>query len=200
MPLFTGKICEVLYVSTADCTALASFTSEASLLAGPKKQPTFAGQFWGLAGSNGTAIRIRCWGVLGTTGTPTYTWTVRSNTTQGDSNLAGTKLLESAAITTSSGVSTKIWVIEAIVSCNTYGQGTGNCTLNCAGTIRSPGGFASPFEYVMNPSSAESATHTTTIDGALTQYLNVSVTCSASSASNTVTCKGLVVENLSGGG
>lgn len=199
MPSFTGHFVEALYVSLADCTAVASFTAEATLLAGPNKQPTLAGQFWGLAGAGGTAIRLRCWGILSTTGTPTYKFTVRSSTTQGSATLTGTKLLESAAITTASGAATCFWLIDATIVCTTYGQGTGNTTLNCLGSVRSPAGFAAPYEYVMNPSSAESATHTTTVDGALSQYINASITCSASSSSNTVTCKGLTVDNVSGG-
>lgn len=199
MPLFTGHIVEALYVSTADCTAVASFTAEASAIAGPNKQPTMAGQFWGLAGPSGTAVYIRWWGILGSTGTPTYIFTVRSGTTQGTTFLTGTKLLESAAITTQSGVTAKVFILEAMITCNTYGQGTGNTTLNCCGSVRSPAGFASPFDYIVTPSGGDSATHTATIDGALTQYINCDVTCSASSASNTITTKGLAVYNVSGG-
>lgn len=198
MPSYTGKFQEGLYVSTADCTALASFTSEASAIAGPNKQPTLPGQFFGLSGSNGAALYIRWWGILGSTGTPTYVFTVRAGTTQGTSFLSGTKLFESAAITTASGVSNKNWVLEGWLTVNTYGQGTGNCTLNCLGFVSSPAGFASPGFYSVNPSSADSATLTATLDASLTQYINCSVTCSASSASNTVTTKGLIVTQIAG--
>lgn len=192
----TGTATELLYTNAGDFTALASFTSEASLLAGVNEQAIFQPNFFLNPSAPRRAFRILARGILGTTGTPTFTFTGRLGTTSGSSFLSGTKIFESAAITTGSGVSTKLWQIQCDLQLRTPGIGTSNCTISGSGIVFSPGGFASPFAYALTPSSGESATWTATIDGALTQYLNLSVTCSASSASNTVTLKQLEVMGM----
>ncbi len=77
------------------------------------------------------------------------------------------------------------------MTCRTVGTGTGNSTLSGAGYVQSPGGFASPFVYPLEPTTPDTATWTQTFDNSLTYFINLSVTWSASSASNTITCKAL---------
>lgn len=144
----------------------------------------------------GRAIEIYASGILGTTGTPTITFQARLGTTSGSSYLSGTSVGASAAITTSSGVSNKMWELYLRLTARTLGIGTGNTTLSGNGWVYSPGGFASPFKYAMTPGGGESATWTSTVDMSLTQYLNLSITWSASSASNTATLKELVVRGI----
>lgn len=185
---------ECLFSNSADYTAKSGFTSEASILGGVNEQPwLYAGFFDQQNRAAGKAVRLIARGVLGTTGTPTYLFTVRLGATGGSASLTGTQLAASAAITTSSGVSTKWWEVVLDVICNAPGIGSGNTTLSCNGTVRSPGGFASPFEYAMTQAGGESGTWTTTIDNSVIQYFNLSVTCSANSGSNTLTCKELLL-------
>lgn len=178
------------YTNRADFTALASFTSEASLLAGNNDQPTIpAGHFSGVNGY-GRMISIRAWGVLSVTGTPTYTFQTRLSSTAGSSTLSGASVGVSAALTAGSGVTNQIWKLELDLICNTPGQGTGNTTLCCAGSIWSPG-LAAPYTYPLEVTTPDTATWTQTFDSTLTYFFNLSVTCSASSASNTIRCKQL---------
>ena len=180
-----------LYVNVADHTALSSFTSEASLIAGTNLQPTLLAGFFADTEAYGRCVRFEAEGILGSTGTPTYTFQCRLGTTQGSSDLTGTSVGVSAAITTGSGVSNQNWRLVLDLICNTPGQGSTNTTLNCSGFVESGGGFAAPYNYALSPSTPPTATWTATINAASTQYFNLSVTCSASSASNAIRCKKL---------
>lgn len=189
----TGTWAELLFSNAADHTAVASTASEASLLAGTNDQPVlYAGFFLNKQGKY-RAISILAKGVFSTTGTPTLIFQARLGTTSGSTYLSGTSVGVTAAITTQSGVTNKYWDLKLDLICNTPGIGTGNTTLSGAGTVYSQSGFASPFSYPLEPTTPDTATWTATIDGSLTQYVNLSVTWSASSASNTITCKQLMV-------
>lgn len=193
----TGTWTEALYTNTADYTALASFTTEASLLAGTNRQPVFPALFFDQGGrAQGRAVGLFGQGVLSSSSTPTYTFTFRFGTTSGSSYLSGTAVGVSAAITTASSITNKWWSFRLDLICTTVGIGTGNTTLSGAGFVASPGGFASPFVYAVEPTTPDTATWTSTIDNSATQYFNASVTCSASNASNTIQLKQLICAGL----
>jgi hypothetical protein len=164
-------------------TGLNTFTSEASLIQGTNQQPTLRGGFYDVRRS----ATIWGGGLCASTGTPTYTFYFRLSTTEGATTLSGTVIGQSAAISMQSGVSNKVWFFWLDLTCTTPGQGTNACTLYARGCIWSPGGFASPYSYALTPGGGDSATLSATIDGSLTQYLNISVACSASSSSNAIT-------------
>ena len=185
---------DLLYTNVADFTALSAFTAEASLIAGPNQQPTFMAGTWADYAAVGKVVRIRASGILGSTGTPTYLFQVRLGTTQGASDLTGASIGVSDAITTGNGVANERWELNLNLTCTVAGQGANTVTLKCDGSIKSPVGFAAPYEYNLFPTDPPTATWTAaTINGASTQYLNLSVTCSANSASNAITCKKLEV-------
>lgn len=188
----TGTWSELIFSNRADYSALASFTTEASLLGGTNVQPVFPALFFDGTRAFGRTIRLLARGVLSCTGTPTYIFQVRLGTTSGSSYLSGTSVGVTAAITCASGITNKFWELGLDLVCNTPGIGSGNTTLSGAGYVSSPGGFATPFVYALEPTTPDTATWTSTIDNSATQYVNVSVTCSASSASNTITCKQLL--------
>jgi len=188
-PSFT----EMFFQNFADHTALASFTSEASALAGTNRQAVIPRGFFS---KQGKALRITAAGVVSSTGTPTYLFTNRIGSTIGASDLTGTAVGVSAAITTGSGISNQLWFMVLDIVCRTPGQGTNNTTVSCFGSVRSGGGFASPFDYALTPGGGASATWTATLNNAVDLYPNLSVTCSLSSASNTITCKEYKVEAL----
>lgn len=186
-----GQFLEPFFVSEGDFSALASSSSEGTLLAGSNKQPTIPAGFFVNYGAAFKFFTIEAMGIFGTTSTPTLTFQVRMGTTQGSSTLTGSSIGVSAAITTGSGVSNKWWYLWLRLVCTVRGQGTGNATLAGAGYVMSPGGFAAPYIYPLEASTPDTATWTQTFDAALTQYINLSATWSASSASNTITCKQL---------
>lgn len=192
----TQTFTEVLYQNRADFTAFANSSSEGSLLTNSVgDQPILPAPYFAQRERRG--ILIEAMGVLSTTSTPTLTFQVRLGTTQGASFLSGTSVGVSKAITTASGISNQMWRLRLQLTCNTPGLGTGLCTLSGAGTVWSGGGFGSaPFENVLEPTTPDTATWTSTIDAALTQYVNLSATWSAASSSNTITCKNLTVYGL----
>lgn len=188
----TGTVTEQMFVNISDYTAFNTSSAEGSLLAGgSNEQPIIPATFFANKQGHHRAIRIEASGVLGTTSTPTVIFQVRLGTTSGSTFLSGTSVGVSAAITTASGVTNKWWQLCLDLQCNTVGIGTGNTTLSGAGYVMSPGGFASPFIYALEPTTPDTATWTATIDNSLTYYVNVSATWSSSSASNTITCKRL---------
>lgn len=191
MSFLTGTFCEQIYQNATDFTAVASTASEASLLSGVNEQPILPATFFLNPQATRRSISILGRGVFGTTGTPTITFQFRLGTTSGSSFLSGTSVGVTAAITTASGVTNKFFEFRLDLTCRTPGVGTGNTTLFGAGYVASYSGFGSPFFYPIEPSTPDTATWTSTVDGALTQYLNCSVTWSASSASNSITLKDL---------
>lgn len=194
MSLQSGTLTDCLYTNTADHTAVASTNSETTLLAGANLQPVLYRGFFGPHRPRGVAISLLARGVFSNTGTPTLTFKVRMGTAA--ASLAGTTIGASAAITTGSGVSAIFWELRMDLICNTPGYGSGNATLSGGGYVKSFAGFASPGEYTLTPSGGDSATWTTTFDASVDQYLNLSATWSANSASNTITCKNLVLLGL----
>lgn len=187
----TGQFLEPFYCNEADFSAFNTSASEGSLLSGANRQPTIPAGFFVNYGAAYKFFTIEAQGIFGTTSTPTLTFQVRMGTTQGASTLTGSSIGVSAAITTASGVSNKYWYLWLRLVCTVRGQGTGNATLAGAGYVMSPSGFASPFFYPLEMTTPDTATWTQTFDAALTQYVNLSATWSASSASNTITCKQL---------
>ena len=186
---------ELLYANTSDFGAYASSAVEGSLLTpGPKTQPVIPATYF--EKTIGRSISIVARGVLSVTGTPTIIFQARLGTTQGSTFLSGTSVGVSAAITTIVGVTNKWWELRLDLTCDTIGQGTGNTILSGSGYVASPGGFASPFVYPLEPTTPDTATWTATIDDAITQYLNLSATWSANSASNTITVKQLLAYGL----
>ncbi len=190
MSLYSGTFTDCLFSYANDFTALASSASEGTLLAGPNLQPRFPAGFFDRRGyKSDVAVRVHGAGVISCTGTPTFTLQCRLGTSQGSSQLGGTSVGVSPAITLQSGVSNKQFEFYLDILVKSLGEGSGNTTLTCVGRVQSFGGFASPFSYALQPSSPEQATWTATIDPTVDQWFNLSATWSASSSSNTATLK-----------
>lgn len=190
----TPTYSEVFFRNKGDFTAVNTTASEASLLAGQNQQPTIPAQFFEQLPFRAVSFTAR--GVLSTTSTPTIIFQARLGTTVGSSTLSGTSCGVTAAITTASGVTNKYWELRLDLICTVAGQGSTNATLAGAGYVMSPGGFASPFVYALEPTTPDTATWTMTIDDSVSQYFNLSVTWGTSSASNTITCKQLLAACL----
>jgi hypothetical protein len=183
-----------IFTNRADFTAHANSTSEVSLFTGGTNSlPALPAFSFDLSnGGFGKAFRFQASGVFSNTGTPTLVFTLRMGTTDGAAAVSGTAIATSAAITGASGVTNKRWEMDGTFICNTPGRGTGNATLSGSAEVWSFAGFASPFRYPM----PDSGTWTATFDAGLSQYLNLTATWSAMSASNTITLKQCVVELL----
>lgn len=190
----TGTYNEAFYTNRADFTALASSSAEGSLLVNtPDLLPIIPANHFLQSGSAGRGISILARGVFGTTSTPTLTFQVRLGETAGAAYLSGVSVGVSAAITTASGVSNKWWELRLDLICTVQGTGSNKGTLSGAGYVASPSGFGSPFVFPLEPTTPDTGTWTATFNPGVTQYVNLSATWSASSASNSITCKSLVV-------
>ena len=168
---------ELYYVSIATGTQLNTFTTEASLMGALKHCIIPAGYL----NQAERSLRIRAIGRLGTTGTPTFTFSVRfiNSTTFSAGGGLG---VSSAAITGGSGVTLAPWSLDMDILVRSVGAGGGsNTTLAFFGEVAGQTAFASPFQYYM---PAANTAFTGSLDSSATQYLYVSVACGTSNASN----------------
>lgn len=169
-------------------TAVASTNAEAGLFQGQNSQPWIPKNFFNGPAAAGRTIQLRAKGVFSTTGTPTLTFQARMGTTASVTNYGGTSIGVSSAITSASGVSNKFWELGLDITCFTPGQGSNNLTLCSSGYVMSQSGFGTPFNYPLEVTAPDTATWTNTFDASLDYYLQLSMTWSASSSSNSIQC------------
>lgn len=193
----TGTNVELLWQSTSAGTAKNTFTTEVQIndTAGMGAQAHLPADFWAPAGNRrqavGVGLRIHARGILSSTATPTYTFTIRLGSA---GNITLAIALGTAALTTGSGVTNQMWELEGDVILETLGASGTNSTLRGEGLIAC-GGLASPFTYPVWGGAASPGT-VATVDTTITNYVNFNVACSASSASNTITLQQLLVFGL----
>ncbi len=195
MSFLTGTNTELIYASAAAGTAKNTFTSEVQIndTAGMGVQAHLPADFFLPNNTQkGRGIRIVARGILSSTGTPTYTFTVRAGAA---GNTTSAILLGSAALTTASGISNKGWEFEGDVFLEAIAGAGTNSTVRGAGMINSPAGLASPFSYELWGGAAQPGT-VATLDTSITNYINFNVACSASSASNSIQILQLLVFGL----
>jgi hypothetical protein len=176
---YTGTQNEVLYANAGPSTNLASFTAEDNL---QKTLPPVIippGLFAAL-GARSTTLKLRACGQVGSTATPTFTFTARLLTSTTWS-AGGIVLGSSAALTTGSGVTLAPFQIDLDIMLRALAPG-GASTVVTMGTITSQTAFASAgFIPAANVSPAVA-----TIDNTQQYYLFLSAACSASSPSNLI--------------
>lgn len=181
MSFLTGSQNEVLYASIATGTQLNTFTSEDNL---QKTLPPViipAGFFLNLA-SQGKSLKIKACGRLGTTGAPTFTWTVRLLTTVTWS-AGGINLGTTGAVTAGTTQTLAPWFLDSEFILRTLSTG-GASTGAFMGEVRSPLGLASPFSVTIPANNT--AFTSTTIDNSQTYYLYLSAACGTSNALNLI--------------
>lgn len=195
MSYLTGTNTELLYMNTSPGTAKNTFTAEVPIndTAGMGVQAQVPPSFWypSQTGSVGRAIRIVARGILSSTATPTYTFSLRLGAA---GSTSAAIVLGTAAITTGSGVTNQIWEFAGDIILKTIGAAGANSTVQGQGMLNSPG-LASPFQYAIFGGAASPGT-VATVDTSITNFFNFNVTCSASSASNTITLQQLVIMGL----
>lgn len=201
MSFLTGSNVETIYASTSLGASLNTFTTEALLntVATMGVQPHLPPDFW-LPNQNavGRGVKVVARGTLAATATPTYTVTLRGGAAANAS--AAPILAGTGPMATVSGATTCAWTME--VDCflkaisgvgalsTLYAYGEFNCNgiattanneviggLTTAGTLVAPGTI-------------------TTLDTSVTNFINITVACSASSASNIFALKSLQVYGL----
>jgi hypothetical protein len=181
MSFLTGTSAEVLYQSIATGTQLNTFTTEDSLMKTLPYCIIPAGFFYNHQGATGKCLRVKACGRLGTTGAPTFTWSLRLLTSSTWS-AAGIGF-STAALTAGTGVTLAPWFLDAEIIMRTLATGAGS-TLAIMGEVRSPLGLASPFAGSI-PASNTTFT-AATYDHSVTNYLFLSAACGTNSASNLI--------------
>lgn len=128
----------------------------------------------------GQAIRVNAWGRVSTTSTPTLNLGVYWGA------VAGTAIMTSGAITTTSGVTNVPWHLEGIIVVRSNPSAS-NATLFGQGWVHGVSGTVGV--SVVPLCSAGAATPAVvTVDTTTAKALTVGATWGTSSASNTITC------------
>lgn len=194
MSFLTGTNWETIYASTAMGTAKTTFTTEVAIndTAGMGPQPSLPPSFWmpSPRSAIGIGIGIRASGILSSTATPTYTFTVRLGAA---ASITSSIMLGSAAVATASGVTNQPWLFEGYGILTALGVGA-------LSSIRGTGMLICPGLTVPNVGLGANASLTTplstTLDTTITNFVNFNVACSASSASNSIQLQQLLVFGL----
>lgn len=181
-----------LYTAIKDGTELNTFTSAAALFVGTTHpQPTIRAA--DMENATNRLWRLRASGIIGCTGTPTFTFDVRLHTTQG--TLGGTVIAQSAAITMQSGVSNQSWYLDCDFGVRAAPGSSGTWYLERA-EVRSAGGFASPFAYGMWPGGSASDTWTASVTTQSDLYVYIAATCGTSNAANLIKLKAMTLDEV----
>lgn len=190
MSFKTGGCADLIYETVAASTQLNTFTTEDSLLKGLPVCEIDPG-YWGTAPkeATGKSLRIKAWGRLGTTGTPTFTWSVRFLTSSTFSAGGGIGF-STAALTGASGVTLVQWDLECDITLRALSSPAAS-TLMVMGKVTSGAGLASPFVYSIP--TGNTAFTSTSFDTTVTQFLFVSVACGTSNASNLINSESVKV-------
>lgn len=189
----TGTNVELLYASIAAGASLNTFTAEANLnTTATIPQPAKLGADFFLddPGQIGRGIKIVAQLVIGSTGTPTFTVTIRMGNTQGA--VTGTIALGSAAITTITGAAAKGARAEGDVILNTVAAPGANSTIRGTGTVAGAA-FTTPGDLF---GGAASPGTVATFDTTVTNFINVNAACGTSNAANTIQLLQLLVYGL----
>jgi hypothetical protein len=181
MSFLTGTSMELLYSSIATGTQLNTFTTEDNL---QKTLPPViipAGFFYNMA-ATGKSLKLRAMGRLGTTGSPTFTWTARLLTSTTWS-AAGIVLGTTGAVTAGATKTLAPWFMDLDITCRALGIGAAS-TLAAMGMIEGPSALASPFAFTIPADNT--AFTVATLDNSLTYYLFLSAACGTSNAANLI--------------
>lgn len=193
MSFLTGTNTELIYVSKSAGTAKNTFTTEVLIndTAGMGVQAHLPADFWLPNNTSaGKAIRIVARGILSSTGTPTYTFTIRGGAAGA---ITGAILIGSAAVTTGSSVTNQFWELDGTFSLTAIGAAGANSSGNGIGCIINTGLSASIIPIYgggVTPGTV------TTLDTSITNFINFNVACNVSSVSNTITLQQLEVYGL----
>ena len=169
---------ESLSWATADGTAIHTTTTETIIFPNIVIPANYM--------QDGRTLRMRAFGKLSTTGTPTGTWAIRWG------GVAGTLLATTEAITLGNGVTNVNWALEAYIQTRTNGSsGTllvmGELQVHTTSTASSPNVFGV---------SGFDAPAAVTVDLTADTALSLTFDWSANSASNTLTGMIYNVETL----
>ena len=181
MSNFFGSGVELVYSFGGESTNLATFTTEDNLL---KTYPACAvpnlRQVLNNTGNRSSCMRLHARGLAGSTGTPTFTFTVRLITSETWS-AGGLIVGSSGAVAAGSGVILSPWELSLEMILRTLPAAGVNATIKSMGSIN---GAAFPSEGAIPANNV--SPQLSTVDLSAQYYLWISAACSASSSSNLI--------------
>jgi hypothetical protein len=164
---------------TTNGTAYASSTTPTDV--SPSPSITLPANYY----YTGQLFRWTAWGTISTTGTPTILFGLYYG------GVAGTALAATAATTTASGLATEMWKIDGISRVHTLGaSGVITSYGNCVGI-----GATAALNVQMPATSAGG--NAVTVNTTTANAWTIGATWGTNSASNTLTCFGFVLEQIS---
>jgi hypothetical protein len=175
----TGTNAELIYAYGGASTNLATFTAEDNL---QKTYPPviIPPGFFAKTGAQSTSLRVLAYGQVGSTATPTFTFSARLLTSTTWS-AAGILLGSTPALTTGSGVTLAPFQLYLDIMLRTLSVGGASSVVTMGG-VQSQTAFSTQGAI---PAAGTSPV-VSTVDNSTTYYLFLSAAASASSASNLV--------------
>ena len=170
---------EALTWATADGTAVANTTTESAIFNGVTIPANYL--------QDGRVLRLRAFGKLSTTGTPTIKFGLRFGTATG-----GVLLWQTEAITNGSAVTSINWSLEVVVQVRTNGS-TG--TLIAMGDVMVNTSTSANVSQAVSVSGSDLPA-TASCDFTADTALTLTATWGTASASNTLTGVIMTIESL----
>jgi len=198
MSFLTGTNQELIYASTAPGTAKNTFTTEVQIndTAGMGPQVYLPKGFFppDRHQAIGKAVRILASGIVSSTGTPTFTWTIRAGAAGATT---GTILAGTAAITTATTISNVPWTLDATFVLEALGAGAASTIRNANGQLISDGLTAATTTRALGAlgGAAQPGTQTN-FDTTIDNYINFNAACGTSNVSNSIQLLQLLVFGL----
>lgn len=188
MSFLTATNTEVIYSNGNVATQLNTFTTEDNL---QKTWPPIiipAGFFYNLAAA-GKSLKVKAIGRLGTTGSPTFNWSLRLLTSTTWS-AAGILLGATGAVAAGATKTLSPFFIDLELILTSLGI-AGASSIKTMGEVRGPSALASPFAYTMPADNTSPIV--STVDNAVTYNMFLSVACGTSNAANLIQLEGIKV-------
>ena len=194
MPNITGTVVELIYANTASGAAQNTFTAERTLFTTAEmgERPVIPPYYFAPNAGVGSGILVRASGIVSSTATPTYTFTCRLGT---NGSTTAVIALGSGAITAQSGITNQLWEFSGAILVRTLATAGASSTIQGLGSVGSPGGLTASASSALWGNATQPGT-VATFDPSITNYVNLNITCSASSASNSITLLQLLVYGL----
>lgn len=193
MSTYSGTLPELYYSFSGAGTALATFTTEASLMGG-YPIPQVPATFFSKLGDQSSSVKIRAYGNVGdTTAAPTFTWTVRLLTSATTFSNTGTPSWATAATTLNgTSLTNTWWQLDMDIHLRSIAAGAATSVLSGCGMVS---GSAITNAATIPAANTTSVVNSSNFDntGATQYFLWLGAACGTSNAANAIQLQGLKV-------
>jgi len=183
---------ELYYSEAIAGTALATFTTEASLM-GLYPIPPIPATFFTKTGQQSSSMKIRAYGNMGdTTSAPTFTWTVRLLTSATTFATSGISWATAATTMTGTSITNAWWQLDMDVWLQSIAAGAATSSLAGMGVVS---GSQLSVPAMLPATNVTNVANSATFDntGATLYYLWLGAACGTSNAANKIQLQGLKI-------